>query len=167
MLHDDIDLTSRTSVPVLITSDSRNQRQTRARLIHATGSAASGPFVTYSAAESGDAMGTDLRQTFERARGGTLFVDDVGKLSTVAQEDLCELLQEYAPAPANSTRTASGVRVIAGASQHLDSDLQSGIFCEALFYRLNIVHINLLPERALDAVGVGAGTTERLGPHTN
>jgi len=157
MLDDDLCLAAQVHVPVLVTAASRNHRDMCARIIHASGARALGPFVTFpgngAAApvagasscpdEDGPASAVRLCRQFEMARGGTLFVDDIATLTADVQQQLLSLLLERALPHANSNAkpVRFDVRIIAGASRHLDAERATGAFCEPLFYRLNIVHV--------------------------
>lgn len=146
--EEDLRLAARVDVPVLVTADSRDHRNLCARLIHDIGVYGGGPFVTFSIDDEDEAAEEAkvamLRREFERARGGTLFVDDIAMLRAATQAQLLSLLEERvrhgsAVAPSDS------VRIVAGASRHLDAEREAGAFCTPLFYRLNLIHINLIP----------------------
>ena len=168
MLDDEFQLASRTGVPVLITAEGRDQRETSARLIHTNSGRQQGPFVAFSvdgpaASETSRSRsaartldeGVTLRQQFDQARGGTLFIDDVANLLPNVQAQLFYLLEEYSfPQVATSSVGGLGVRVIAGAGRHLDAERALGSFCEPLFYRLNVVHIDLISGEALRSTGI-------------
>lgn len=155
---DGLRLARRAYVPVLVTAASRDQRGVCARLIHA-GAEGDRPFVAFptgsvgAAKESADSSRTKdpddvlLRRLFERARGGTLFIDDVATLTPAAQTQLLSLLEDRLPRTALSAEQC-GVRVIAGASHHLDADCATGAFRDSLYYRLNVIHINLIARPA-------------------
>jgi DNA-binding NtrC family response regulator len=160
-LDDDLELASRTGVPVLITAQCRVQRETCARLIHTSRHQEQGPFVVFSidAVSPGTGApnasparrahddGVNLRQQFDQARGGTLFIDDITNLTAGAQAQLCCLLEEHSfPQLVTGRSETPSVRIIAGASRHLEAERATGIFCEPLFYRLNVVHFDLLSE---------------------
>jgi DNA-binding NtrC family response regulator len=157
--EEDLRLAARVDVPVLVTADSRDHRNLCARLIHDIGVYGGGPFVMFSV-DAGDeaaeeAKAVMLRRQFERARGGTLFVDDIAMLPAATQAQLLSLLEERlrhgsAVAPSNA------VRVVAGASRHLDAEREAGAFCTPLFYRLNLIHINLIPRHADSQVETSA-----------
>jgi DNA-binding NtrC family response regulator len=86
-----------------------------------------------------------LRHQFDQARGGTLFLDDVLALATDAQAHLLSLLKErMAPLSSTVAFAKSRVRIVAGASRHLHAERATGAFCELLFYRLNIIHVDLM-----------------------
>ena len=158
MLEDehDVRLASRVLVPVLITAAARDRRDICARVIHAISHCGAGPFVAFVAdANAAAGNGNDahvasnrtddivLRQHFDHARGGTLFVDDIAALTPLAQLQLLVLLNErvlrhFSIVP----QDRSSVRIIAGASRRLDTELAAGTFCQPLFYRLNGVHVD-------------------------
>jgi DNA-binding NtrC family response regulator len=153
----EIRLASSVDVPVLVTSPKRDERDLCARLIHATSQRGSGPFVIFSpemtAALQMHARGASrrrpqddylLRHRIERARGGTLFIDDVLCLTPKAQRVLLDLLNERAPiTTADPSAGRSSVRVIAGASHHANTERSRGAFNDAVFYRLNVLHLDL------------------------
>ncbi|HLG57551.1 MAG TPA: sigma 54-interacting transcriptional regulator [Vicinamibacterales bacterium] len=160
-LDNDLVLASRIGAPVLITAESRDQRETGARLIHTSRRQKQGPFVVLSinavspcaeapstSADRTHDDGVRLRQHFDHARGGTLFIDDIANLTSGAQEQLWCLLEEYSFPQLVTARSAlPSVRIIAGASRDLDAERETGIFGEPLFYRLNVVHFDFT-ERA-------------------
>lgn len=162
-LEDDIRLAARVTVPVLVTAADPKQRSLCARLIHATGARVRGPFVTFSAngaastAENGNggARVNDignalmLRHQFEQAREGTLFVDDIITLKADAQAQFLSLLGEHVLS--QSSPGTRSVRVVAGASHHLDTDHATGAFCMPLFYRLNVIHLDFINHQPREA----------------
>ena len=153
----EIRLASTVDVPVLVTSPKRDERDLCARLIHATSQRGSGPFVTFSAEMTAalqmHARGASrrrhhdesiLRHRIERARGGTLFIDDVLSLTARAQRVLLDLLDERAPIrTVDSAAGRPSVRVIAGASHCANTERSRVAFNEAVFYRLNVLHLDL------------------------
>jgi two-component system C4-dicarboxylate transport response regulator DctD len=128
---DDVPLAAGTSVPVLITSSSGERRELCARLIHAMSARARGPFVTFSPSGTHPVVAAHL---FDQARDGTLFLDDIAALSQDAQTQLLDLWGGEA---------VRRVRVLSGASRHLTEDRAKGSFSEPLFYRLNVLHLDL------------------------
>ena len=88
--------------------------------------------------------GESLRDRFNQAIGGSLFIEDVAALTAPAQQELLALLTcERARSSASGTVGAIP-RIIAGASRHLDDDRDARTFSEMLFYRLNIIHIDFM-----------------------
>jgi DNA-binding NtrC family response regulator len=157
VLNDHLQLAALTNLPVLITAERRDQRETCARLIHTNGNTRQGPFSAFSdrvpGAIPGDARssraprphgGIGLRHQFDAARGGTLFIDDIASLTPDVQAQLLCLLEVSLVSGPTVDAGSLRVRVIAGASRHLELERATGAFCESLFYRLNVVHIYLL-----------------------
>ncbi len=90
---------------------------------------------------------------FELADGGTLFLDEIGELSQNLQVKLLRVLQEKAIERVGGMRSLSvDIRIIAATNKNLKEEMVKGDFREDLFYRLNVVHINLpsLKERQED-----------------
>ena len=83
---------------------------------------------------------------FERAVGGTLFLDEIGDISTALQVKLLRVLQEkeYEPLGAIST-IKTDARIIASTNRTLSELVARGVFREDLFYRLNVINIELPP----------------------
>jgi two-component system response regulator HydG len=145
MLDDDVQMAARTHVAVLVTASRRAERERCARLIHAKSNNGHGPFVPLAIGSAHDADESGLRPRFVQARGGTLFVDDIAALSTSAQAELLALLGERLPRASVGPRESNeAVRIISGASCCLDRARATGAFSESLFYRLNVIHIDLI-----------------------
>lgn len=92
---------------------------------------------------------------FSHADGGTLFLDEIGNLPLAAQYHLLRALQEGAVrAVGDNEETKVDVRVIAATSNALENDVQSGRFREDLFYRLDVLRLEVpsLRERPEDVV---------------
>lgn len=83
---------------------------------------------------------------FQAANGGTLFLDEIGDMPTSLQVKLLRVLQERQIRPVGSTETiAVDVRVISATHRNLDQAMLEGQFREDLFYRLNVVNLDLPP----------------------
>jgi DNA-binding NtrC family response regulator len=140
----DFDLTC-CPVNVMRTAGTGPQRARWARVIHDR--CGRGPFVAvsgHSAVTRNHASGDDVARWFERAAGGTLFIDRIGKLSPPAQDRLFSLLTEQLRG--GSGTKAGGdrhVRIITGCDRPLAAAVKEGAFESALFYRLNEIHIDL------------------------
>ncbi len=85
---------------------------------------------------------------FQMADGGTIFLDEIGDMSPKLQVKLLRVLQEQNFEPVGSTTTVRvNVRVLAATNRNLENDVASGRFREDLFYRLNVIPINIPPLR--------------------
>lgn len=86
---------------------------------------------------------------FAAAAGGTLFLDEIGEISPVVQVRLLRVLQERTYEPLGSNRSESAdVRVIAATHRDLGRRMREGAFREDLYYRINVVRVELPPLRA-------------------
>jgi len=85
---------------------------------------------------------------FEVADGGTIFLDEIGDMSLKLQVKLLRVLQERKLEPVGSTRSIDvDVRIIAATNQNLEELVKQGLFREDLYYRLNVIPINIPPLR--------------------
>jgi len=85
---------------------------------------------------------------FAATRGGTIFLDEIGDTSSAFQVKLLRVLEERAFVPLGSvTKIASDVRVIAATNRNLVDQVAKGKFRQDLFYRINVVRMNLPPLR--------------------
>lgn len=90
----------------------------------------------------------DKRGLLEEASGGTLFLDEIGEMPTLLQVKLLRALQDKSIRPVGDERSIEiDTRIIAATNRNLEEDIRSGEFREDLFYRLNVVSINLPPLR--------------------
>ncbi len=152
---------------VLITGESGTGKGELARAVHAKGPRVKGPFVTLHCAalaeslleselfghERGAFTGADKRRIgrFEQAHGGTLFLDEVGEIAPSTQVKLLRVLQERKFERVGGNDTVSvDVRLIAATNRDLAAAVQEGHFREDLYYRLNVVHIDMPPLRVRD-----------------
>ncbi len=89
---------------------------------------------------------------FEAANGGTLFLDEVGEMSMTTQVKLLRVLQEgVIERLGGNTPLSIDVRVIAATNADLETRVQEGRFREDLFYRLNVINLELPPLRSRGA----------------
>lgn len=85
---------------------------------------------------------------FEVAHGGTIFLDEISEIPLELQSKLLRVLQEKSFERVGATKTMSvDVRVISASNKDLKEEVSAGRFREDLFYRLNVIHLNLPPLR--------------------
>ena len=167
-----IERVATSAVDVLVTGETGTGKELVARALHRRSRRAAAPFVPVDCGAIPDALmeselfghergaftGADQRRMglIEFADGGTLFLDEVGELPLALQAKLLRVLQERRVRRVGARQeTAVEVRVIAATSRNLDAMVESGEFRRDLFYRINVVRIDLPPLRARgDDVGL-------------
>ena len=149
---------------VLVTGESGTGKEVIARAIHAQSPRREAPFVAVNCGaipenllESelfGHAKGAFTganrahRGLFTEAHEGTLFLDEIAEMPTALQVKLLRALQEEEIRPVGDTKsTKIDVRVIAATARDLDKEIETGCFREDLFYRLNVVRLEVPPLR--------------------
>jgi two-component system, NtrC family, response regulator AtoC len=163
--YDLINRVASSEATVLVTGESGTGKELAARAIHARSSRADGPFIAINCAampepllESelfGHTKGafTDARQprrgVFLKAAGGTLFLDEIGEMPAGMQVKLLRALQERKVRPVGGDDEIEfDARIVAATNRDLDHEVREGRFREDLFYRINVVCVELPPLRA-------------------
>jgi DNA-binding NtrC family response regulator len=159
-----IDQVAPSRATVLITGESGTGKELVANAIHQRSPRASGPFIKLHCAalaeslleselfghERGAFTGAMARKDgrFSLADGGTLFLDEIGEISPSIQVKLLRFLQEHEFERVGGTQTIRvDVRVIAATNRNLPEEVAKGRFREDLFYRLNVVSLEMPPLR--------------------
>jgi len=159
-----VDQVAPSKATVLLTGESGTGKELIANAIHQRSPRASGPFVKLHCAalaeslleselfghEKGSFTGAMARKDgrFSIADGGTLFLDEIGEISPSIQVKLLRFLQEHEFERVGGTQTVHvDVRVIAATNRNLREEVAKGRFREDLFYRLNVVALEMPPLR--------------------
>lgn len=163
-VFDTIHMVSKTDATVLITGESGTGKELVARAIHQLSDRSDKRFVIVNCpALPGSILETELfgyvrgaftdakqdRQgLFHEADGGTIVLDEIADLPTSLQTKLLRVLQEKEIKPLGQSRSATvDVRVIASTNRNLKELMSTGEFREDLYYRLNVVSIEVPPLR--------------------
>ncbi len=153
-----------TNVNILIQGESGTGKELIARALHHQSSRAGKPFLAVncgalpeSLLESelfGHTKGAftgainDQKGLFRSADGGTLFLDEIGEMPQTLQVKLLRALQEQEVTPVGSANAIKfDARIIAATNKDLEKEVSNENFREDLFYRLNVIEINLPPLR--------------------
>jgi len=153
-----------TSATVLITGESGTGKEMMARFIHNISPRARAPFIACNIAalpetlveselfghEKGAFTGAAIRRQgrFELADTGTMFLDEIGEMTPAIQVKMLRVLQEREfERLGGQQKIKVDIRVIAATNRNLEQMIEAGQFREDLYYRLNIVNLELPPLR--------------------
>src|SRR5438105_3866423 len=153
-----------TDSPVLVEGESGTGKELVAAAIHRLSSRAKRPFIPVNcSAIPGDLIESeffghvrgaftgavaDALGLFRGAHEGTIFLDEIAELPPSLQVKLLRVLQEMQVRPVGSTKAYNvDVRVVAATNRNLEQAMHAGTFRQDLFYRLNVVRIQLPPLR--------------------
>lgn len=163
-VYEVVDRVADTTCTVLITGESGTGKELVARAVHQASNRAHGPFVAINCGAIPEALLES--ELFGHARGaftgahaaktgrlgmadkGTLFLDEVGELPLSLQVKLLRVLQAHEYSPVGDTRTLrADVRIVAATNIDLEKAVQAGTFRQDLYYRLNVIHLQVPPLR--------------------
>lgn len=164
-LYQDAWAIARSDVPVLITGESGTGKEVVAHFIHRASRRASGPLVPVNCGaipagllaselfghERGSFTGAEARRNgrFREAQGGTLFLDEIGDLPLELQPSLLRAIETGHVTPVGADREiAVDYRLVAATNRNLEQAVADGRFRTDLFYRLNVICLQVPPLRA-------------------
>jgi two-component system nitrogen regulation response regulator NtrX len=153
-----------TNAWILITGENGTGKELVARTVHQMSHRADKPLIDVNCAaipdelieselfghEKGAFTGatTKKRGKFEIANGGTIFLDEIGDMSLKTQAKILRILQEQKFERVGGTRTLTvDVRVLAASNKDLEEEIEKGTFRDDLYYRLNVIPIEVPPLR--------------------
>jgi DNA-binding NtrC family response regulator len=164
LVLDRVEQIADTDASVLIRGETGTGKEVVARLIHGASQRRAGPFVAVNVSAIPEALaeselfghvrgaftGADKARTgrFVAAQGGTLFLDEIGEMPRGVQVKLLRALQEREVTPVGASEPVPvDVRVVAATHRDLEGMIEEGTFREDLFYRLDVVPIEIPPLR--------------------
>lgn len=163
-VKDAIKLAADVESPVLVTGETGTGKELVARAIHETGSGPGKIFVKVDCGTLSTSLieselfghakgaftdaGTEKKGLVELANGGTLFLDEIGNLPLELQPKLLRLIEESIFRKVGGLKDIQvKIRIVAATNIELEQKIKTGHFREDLYYRLNVVPINLPPLR--------------------
>ncbi|GMR17099.1 MAG: two-component system response regulator PilR [Gammaproteobacteria bacterium] len=181
-LRDLVDKVARSQAPVHISGESGTGKELVARLIHDSGPRCDGPFVPVNCGaipaelmeseffghRKGAFTGavSDKAGLLQSASDGTLFLDEIADLPLPMQVKLLRVIQEQAVRPVGAQHEESvNVRILSATHRQLGAMVASGDFREDLFYRINVIELQVpaLRERSDDILLLAGHILQRLG----
>lgn len=159
-----VKMVAQSDAPTLITGESGTGKEVVARMVHEQSSRRDKPFVAVNCGalaenlveaelfghERGAFTGALRKRDgrFKAADGGTLLLDEVAELPLPAQAKLLRVLQEGTVEPlGTNTPVRVDVRIISATHRNLQDRIKSGLFREDLFYRINVIELQIPPLR--------------------
>jgi DNA-binding NtrC family response regulator len=153
-----------TETSVLILGESGTGKELVARTLHKHSKRGNGPFVPINCSALPEALletelfghkrgaftdaKSDRKGLFLEAEGGTLFLDEMGEIPMELQPKLLRAVEERRIRPVGgNTEVAFDVRIISATNRDLESAMEEGLFREDLFYRLNVIQVEVPPLR--------------------
>ena len=171
----DVSLIAPSESRVLITGESGVGKEVLADVIHVWSGRASGPLVKVNCAaipetlleselfghEKGAFTGAVAQRIgrFELANGGTIFLDEISEMSPQLQAKLLRVTQDGRfQRVGSNTEIHTNARILAATNRNMEEEVKKGRFREDLFYRLNVVELNIPPlrERPEDILPLGS-----------
>ncbi len=163
-VFDTLQMVAQAEMTVLITGESGTGKELAARAIHALSARAKGPFVAVNCPTVPESIleselfgykkgafthaAQNKTGLFQEANGGSIFLDEIGDISPAIQTKLLRVLQEKEIKPLGDTKSIRvDVRIIASTNQDLAAKIESGEFREDVFYRLNVLPVEMPPLR--------------------
>ena len=172
---------ARSQAPVHVSGESGTGKELVSRMIHEQGSRASGPFIPVNCGaipselmeseffghKKGAFTGAvnDKAGLFHAAEGGTLFLDEIADLPLAMQVKLLRVIQEKSLRPVGGTAEVDvDVRILSATHKNLAKLVSTGDFREDLYYRINVIELNVPPlrERGKDIILLSTAILEKL-----
>ncbi len=172
---------ARSQAPVHVSGESGTGKELVSRMIHEQGSRAGGPFIPVNCGaipselmeseffghKKGAFTGAvnDKAGLFHAAEGGTLFLDEIADLPLAMQVKLLRVIQEKSVRPVGGTAEVDvDVRILSATHKNLAKLVRTGEFREDLYYRINVIELNVPPlrERGKDIILLSTAILEKL-----
>jgi DNA-binding NtrC family response regulator len=164
-VYDLLERLSQSDATVLVTGESGTGKELVARALHRRSKRAEGPFVAVNCAAVPEALleselfghvrgaFTDAKAThtglLAQSSGGTFFLDEIGDMPLGLQPKLLRALEERVVRPVGAEKDVSfDARIVAATHRDIESLVEEGRFREDLYYRINVVHLEMPPLRA-------------------
>jgi two-component system response regulator HydG len=164
-LFDEVGRVAAAEASVLITGESGTGKELVARSIHERSSRKNAPFVAVNCAAFTETLleselfghikgaftdaRNDRKGLFIEANGGTLFLDEIGEMPMTMQPKILRALEESKLRPVGGDKEVSfDVRIVTATNRDLETAVEEGRFREDLFFRINVIQLQLPPLRA-------------------